>query len=436
MGQTIGKASISEEAQPFVNLPRMIVKDLWEAFNDTAEGFGLNVEEFQDMIRISMQEYIGVSDKRLNALSDALFRVYDNDCNSLVDSFEFLSSIGILSSMSTVEKLRYLYRIYDFDESGMISISELTLMFRACMAGLSKLCNIIIAPVEADLDRLATIFFDPNFSQIVEDSGAVMITRDSFISFAVDSAEINSWIAFFGDLDDACAGKQEHFETEENIATLANQPKTYRGHRDQLFSGGVLYSLETDPDSSVTRGFPGITEDQNAPEVRVSLDWVHGFNVHGDKQNILYVGSEGTIIYPVGTICVKSSKNNGEKRSQQFFCDHAAYVSCLAMHETDTPGPIVATGEQAEFPIIRVWLADKMDTLVALRGFHRVCVYFLCVARLIFATHKNLQNECNDVISSRLGYPILTFLPPEGTLCQLGWISIIRLLFTNGKNVL
>eukprot|EP00814_Leptocylindrus_danicus_P009417 CAMPEP_0116006440 /NCGR_PEP_ID=MMETSP0321-20121206/1730_1 /TAXON_ID=163516 /ORGANISM="Leptocylindrus danicus var. danicus, Strain B650" /LENGTH=2265 /DNA_ID=CAMNT_0003474995 /DNA_START=74 /DNA_END=6868 /DNA_ORIENTATION=- len=379
MGQTIGRVSINSEAQPFVNLPHKTVQELWEAFNDVAEGFGLNIDEFQDMIRLSVKDFTGISDKRLNALSEVLFRVYDDDCNSMVDSFEFLSSIAILSSMSNVEKLRYLYRIYDFDESGMISINELTLMFHACMAGLSKICDISNAPIEPDLDRFATIFFDANFSQVTEDAdkGTVMITRDSFISFALDSAEINSWFAYFGDLDDISSGKHEPFETEKLALSIHSEGR--KRHEDHVFSGGILYSLENDSGPSADCCIRGNADDHMAaPAVKLSLDWTHGFNSRGAKQNALFVGSEGAVIYPVGTMCVKSSRGNRKEscsaRSQLFFCDHTAYVSCLALFETDVSEHIMATGERAEFPTIRVWSINEMETLVLLRGFHKVGV--------------------------------------------------------------
>ena len=45
MGQTIGRAPLLTPPRHFVNLPKTSVYELWEAFNDIAEGFGLTVAE-------------------------------------------------------------------------------------------------------------------------------------------------------------------------------------------------------------------------------------------------------------------------------------------------------------------------------------------------------------------------------------------------------
>ena len=44
MGQKIGRARIHDDAAPFCNLPRDDIYELWDRFNDIADGFGLNLE--------------------------------------------------------------------------------------------------------------------------------------------------------------------------------------------------------------------------------------------------------------------------------------------------------------------------------------------------------------------------------------------------------
>eukprot|EP00957_Ditylum_brightwellii_P192617 14665386-Ditylum_brightwellii.AAC.1 len=62
MGQTIGRAPIQSEVLVFLNLPRGNIIDLWEAFNDIAEGFGLTLNEVQDILRVALKEYLGCTD--------------------------------------------------------------------------------------------------------------------------------------------------------------------------------------------------------------------------------------------------------------------------------------------------------------------------------------------------------------------------------------
>lgn len=47
MGQKIGKALFVDDAKVFLNMRAAMLQQLWEAFNDIADGFGLTVAEFQ-----------------------------------------------------------------------------------------------------------------------------------------------------------------------------------------------------------------------------------------------------------------------------------------------------------------------------------------------------------------------------------------------------
>lgn len=60
-------------------VPRACVFDLWEAFNDVAEGFGLTIIEFREMLQCSLKEYLGFSETRIVEVADAVFRAFDDD---------------------------------------------------------------------------------------------------------------------------------------------------------------------------------------------------------------------------------------------------------------------------------------------------------------------------------------------------------------------
>lgn len=111
-------------------MPKRCVYDLWEAFNDIAEGFGLTIEEFAEILKCATMEYLQVTEKNLGPDIDALFRLLDDDqvgeacaawplssgCppnslffvpqNNLVDSLEFISALAVLSGMTAEEKAR------------------------------------------------------------------------------------------------------------------------------------------------------------------------------------------------------------------------------------------------------------------------------------------------------------------------------------------
>ena len=129
------------------------------AFNDIAEGFGLTLDEFQEIIRVTLKEYLGYSDKKMNSLAENVFHVFDDDENGLIDALEFLSAFALVSGMSVTEQVRYIFGIYDFDESGLLSVDEMTLALRSSISGLTKLSG-IDPPLEVELEQLSVAAFD------------------------------------------------------------------------------------------------------------------------------------------------------------------------------------------------------------------------------------------------------------------------------------
>eukprot|EP01032_Pedospumella_encystans_P026091 gene26091-29473_t len=151
MGQTLGRAPLPAGCKRFLSLPRSCVYELWESFNDIAEGFGLTIEEFQEIVKSAIMEYLSVTERQLNFDTDAVFRLFDDDENKLVDSLEFLSAFAILSGMTPEEKIRFIFAMYDFDESGVLTLDEMVLSFRSSLSGLAKLSR-IDPPTEADIE--------------------------------------------------------------------------------------------------------------------------------------------------------------------------------------------------------------------------------------------------------------------------------------------
>ena len=113
MGQTLGRAPIPSSKR-FLSLPRSCIYDIWEAFNDIAEGFGLTIDEFQEIMKSALMEYLSVTEKVLNVDIDIMFRTFDDDENNLVDSLEFISALTFLSGMTPEEKVRCKFVLFFF----------------------------------------------------------------------------------------------------------------------------------------------------------------------------------------------------------------------------------------------------------------------------------------------------------------------------------
>lgn len=122
MGQKVGKAKYIEDVEPFLSstlvmqnsgmhesrdpdtrfvhdgwcvcvctpVPKDAVDDLWEAFNDVAEGFGVDVDELKEIFVI-LQEPLDLAKKPLATLTEALFKDFDTDeVSAMVGRHRFL----------------------------------------------------------------------------------------------------------------------------------------------------------------------------------------------------------------------------------------------------------------------------------------------------------------------------------------------------------
>ena len=122
-------------------------------FKIVAEGFGLTVDEFLEILRVCLKDYLEYSEKKLDQIGKAVFTTLDDDANDLVDALEFLSAFAIMSGMTPNEKIKYVFGIFDFDESGLLSVDEMILCLRTAISGLCKL-SAIDAPLETDIEHI------------------------------------------------------------------------------------------------------------------------------------------------------------------------------------------------------------------------------------------------------------------------------------------
>jgi Ca2+-binding EF-hand superfamily protein len=140
MGQKLGKGSYAEAAVPFVNLSSRGLETLWTAFNDIADGFGLNVHEVQAILE-QLHAELGEPKAKLASLAAALFTVLDTDSNGLIDAIEMLSALAACSGMSSASTLEFVFSCYDFDGGHTLSVDEIALALTGALAGACKLVN-------------------------------------------------------------------------------------------------------------------------------------------------------------------------------------------------------------------------------------------------------------------------------------------------------
>jgi Ca2+-binding EF-hand superfamily protein len=195
MGQKIGKANYVDAGKPFTNLSFAAIEAMWDTFNNVADGFGINCQEFQEIVG-ELGTELDIPKDRMDALAEDVFRAFDTDDNDLIDALEFLATFAMASGMSTLETLEFVFNCYDFDGSKELTIDEMTLSMKSTLTGLCKLSG-ITCPTETTLELIAIDAFEK-----ADKNGDNKITLQEFLEYCSENPETKSWIDFYDDPDE------------------------------------------------------------------------------------------------------------------------------------------------------------------------------------------------------------------------------------------
>jgi len=285
--------------------------------------------------------------------------------------------------MTPEEKIRFIFAMYDFDESGVLTLDEMVLSFRSTLSGLAKLSK-IDPPTETEVETIAVLGFETVRSKqrqtpVGSLPEAFGIDREAFVTFCLNTPEVMSWVEYFDDMEEFTL-QQPHPQLA--VSSMV-RPSMHRSVGDEAvmsasFGGHLLRDLQR-------RGRPGgqkpwhnvlpflATKKLDAEQPRplpykdVELEWVYGYNGHSCSQSLHY-SAAGHIIYPAGALCVIQ---NVSKHEQKYFNAHSDLVTCLKVFHTEEGATIVASGEVGVRPSVLVWDCDSRTVLSVLQGFHR-----------------------------------------------------------------
>ena len=293
--------------------------------------------------------------------------------------------------MTVSEKVRYIFGIYDFDESGLLSVDEMTLALRSSISGLTKLSG-LDPPSEAEIEQISVAAFD---DAPTSGSEAGMISRDLFVEYAIKTPEISSWINYYGDLDEVDVSSFGGETFSKALVAREGGPALKRTERMMasmdLDSGSDAWLdieakgycenfLPLDPwQNTVSFTEPSTIPKEipfDAPETTLSLDWIHGYNSRESRQNVFYNKRGDSVIYPAGAVGVNLSID-GNERKQKFSIEHTDKIMSLAVYNVSKTFSHVATGQVGLKPKICVWASHTMENLVTILGFHKVGVNHL-----------------------------------------------------------
>jgi WD40 repeat protein/Ca2+-binding EF-hand superfamily protein len=384
MGQQVGKVELVDEAKPFSNLSTEAIQDCWDKFNEVAEGFGISINVFKAVTSVLVHEIAEGDEDQLNDYAEACFKGLDTDENDLIDALEFLATFALISAMNLDDKIKFMFDCYDFDESGMLTIDEMTLSLKSTITGLAKLAG-VESPSEQDLEFISQSAFKS--ADLDSDS---KISFEEFRIYCVEHPEVRSYLEFYNDPNEEWGDWDQSANTEvvrelQYALPSKRQMAADYGHDFAGLSKQEVTALFANAPETVKEKFtavkPWIAEvnrpltapeelDFSLPDEALQMSWIYGMRT-GDVRGCCRYTVDGDIVYPAASVGVLYNK---AKHRQRFFMDHRQEIVSMAMHPQ---GDIVATGEVGVDPAIMVWDVRKMAKIVRLKSLFKGAVVLL-----------------------------------------------------------
>ena len=245
----------------------------------------------------------------------------------------------MVSSMSPLDKMNFVFMCYDFDESGELTLDEMTLSLKSTVTGLCKVSSINI-PTLNDFELIAKLAF-----QSVDKSSDGTISSSEFLNYISTNPTASSWVSAYDDLeaDDALVTTVADLTLTGNLATEVAGAKNYTEPAPPAkfdATAPFLATLEKSkppppppPQEGEDPPPPPPKESTAAPNSALSIEWVHGYSGSG-RDNAFY-SSAASIVYPAATLGVVYSPADEENErpvpTQQFFADAATDITALTM---------------------------------------------------------------------------------------------------------
>ena len=120
------RAEVLQELVQFTKVNKQAADALWNRFSNKLNKFALDLQEYALMMNVSVSE------------ARQSFQAFDADSKGIIDSYQTIAGLVLLSSLTMAEKAKFLFRQYDFDHSGTLSMDEVTIMFQTLASAAAK----------------------------------------------------------------------------------------------------------------------------------------------------------------------------------------------------------------------------------------------------------------------------------------------------------
>lgn len=198
------------------------------------------------------------------------------------------------------------------------------------------------------------------------------ITLEEFLSCVSKDKGILSVLNYYGiitedDLRERFNGVDEEHQLPDCDSDLENEVKAERWNTSEEVAAPKVQSSEEKKEmlestKLLTELAPkDIKIDEEAPDTSLDLEFIYGYRCWDVRNNLRYTNT-GKVVYHTASAGIVYSP---QEAKQQYFFEHKAHISCLALH----PGLVyVATGDVGASPFVFVWDTGSMECVACMAG--------------------------------------------------------------------
>ena len=410
------------------------IKEYIANYQMICESFSINYSEFEQIFE---------------SLDDDMcqkeFRLWDTDSNGLIDSFELFTGIILFCECSTIEKIKCLFELYDFNHIQTLAFYDLCFLFENCISCCFKMFKINIPISSSELQNHFSHFFFPKKRSNLDDTIYFMTEDDkvrNFLEFFKISPlskkrlyEENMYKEAIQKID-YNEFKDIYLFTNQYGDFLEYDKNKFKKHKNDYTNQFFLYNAYTTSEiinNSRFKKFRKIIYEATKkliyyrtlkkPKIynnkiinyNLKLNWAYGININGIKYPCKYlnggnfsistghfynysekeIAKNSCLIYTIGKIVVILYV---QLNKQKFYLGHQNEVISFAISKKKCK--YIASGERGRKPSIHIWDSETRQTLQILSGFHSQGVHLL-----EFAYIENYLLTCGKLVDS----PILLY---------------------------
>lgn len=376
--------------------------------------------------------------------------------DDLIDGLELFSCLIIFSEDAFVEKVKFLFDIFDFNDLNILSITDFEFMLNCIISSTFKILGVSSPLMKQPISRLCTKYFNR----------LTQINISHIISFSIECEEITEFFKIIKKIPPCkeTLSKNEQILKTENKESSIPEYLLRKKFRFNYFvpleeheykdSGQIAFSqLTKKKNQLVSSLIKRIKMDQiqtfAVTNSCLRLDWIHGSPSGSQVQSFFFHESNSSkknkngdrkLVYSVGNIVIVFYYKTNQ---QSHYKEHANRVNCISL---SSKGNLVASGDQGISPKIHIWEIETFKTIALIQTIPDCHVYLMCFVKddryLVCLSKRYNPPICiydiknnNVIFQSHVNEFILLISPFECLAGRMAFEDEVPISFTHSEKL-